>query len=114
MTELTEQPGLVRAGTACPQNYGIEKKIWATTTMASKAQPNGTANREPTEVSSLPPVIGINFGNSYASIAVFTKVRAPSSPIHPENLSQSIGRFGGMHSQRRRRTADRFRYRVSW
>ncbi|KXN86254.1 hypothetical protein AN958_10307 [Leucoagaricus sp. SymC.cos] len=34
--------------------------------------PNGVA--EPSvELTSLPPVVGINFGNSYASIAVFTK-----------------------------------------
>ncbi|TBU41533.1 actin-like ATPase domain-containing protein [Dichomitus squalens] len=36
------------------------------------AQPNGTAEA-PIEVSSLPTVVGINFGNSYASIAVLTK-----------------------------------------
>ncbi|KAI0641234.1 actin-like ATPase domain-containing protein [Trametes meyenii] len=36
------------------------------------AQPNGTAEA-PIEVSALPTVVGINFGNSYASIAVLTK-----------------------------------------
>ncbi|OSD05568.1 actin-like ATPase domain-containing protein [Trametes coccinea BRFM310] len=36
------------------------------------AQPNGTAEA-PIEVSSLPTVVGINFGNSYASIAVLSK-----------------------------------------
>ncbi|KAH9931327.1 actin-like ATPase domain-containing protein [Fomitopsis serialis] len=36
------------------------------------AQPNGTADA-PIEVSSVPTVVGINFGNSYASIAVLTK-----------------------------------------
>ncbi|OBZ78710.1 Heat shock protein 70 C57A7.12 [Grifola frondosa] len=35
-------------------------------------QPNGTADA-PIEVSSIPTVVGINFGNSYASIAVLTK-----------------------------------------
>ena len=38
------------------------------------AQPNGTAEA-PIEVSSISTVVGINFGNSYASIAVLTKVR---------------------------------------
>ncbi|KAH6904660.1 dnaK-type molecular chaperone bipA [Coprinopsis sp. MPI-PUGE-AT-0042] len=34
----------------------------------------GTATPgEPVEMNTLPPVVGINFGNSYASIAVFTK-----------------------------------------
>ena len=37
------------------------------------AQPNGTAE-EPIEVNGFPTVVGINFGNSYASIAVLTKV----------------------------------------
>ncbi|KAH9828980.1 actin-like ATPase domain-containing protein [Rhodofomes roseus] len=36
------------------------------------AQPNGTADA-PIEVSSIPTVVGINFGNSYASIAVLAK-----------------------------------------
>jgi len=36
--------------------------------------PNGTAEA-PIEVSSVPSIVGINFGNSYASIAVLTKVR---------------------------------------
>ncbi|KZT00901.1 actin-like ATPase domain-containing protein [Laetiporus sulphureus 93-53] len=36
------------------------------------AQPNGSADA-PIEVSALPTVVGINFGNSYASIAVLTK-----------------------------------------
>ncbi|KAI0638747.1 actin-like ATPase domain-containing protein [Trametes polyzona] len=36
------------------------------------AQPNGTAEA-PIEVSALPTVVGINFGNSYASIAVLAK-----------------------------------------
>ncbi|KZT68492.1 actin-like ATPase domain-containing protein [Daedalea quercina L-15889] len=35
-------------------------------------QPNGTADA-PIEVSSAPTVVGINFGNSYASISVLTK-----------------------------------------
>jgi hypothetical protein len=41
--------------------------------MTTKAVPNGSA--EPPVVSPLPPVVGINFGNSFASIAVFTKVK---------------------------------------
>ncbi|PIL30023.1 transporter [Ganoderma sinense ZZ0214-1] len=36
------------------------------------SQPNGTADA-PIEVSSIPTVVGINFGNSYASISVLTK-----------------------------------------
>ncbi|KAF8154933.1 Hsp70 protein-domain-containing protein [Crassisporium funariophilum] len=36
--------------------------------MAPKAVPNGSAEA-PLELSKLPPVVGINFGNSYASIA---------------------------------------------
>ncbi|KAH8091341.1 actin-like ATPase domain-containing protein [Cristinia sonorae] len=40
--------------------------------MAPKTQPNGSAEA-PIEVSSTPTVVGINFGNSYASIAVLTK-----------------------------------------
>jgi hypothetical protein len=43
--------------------------------MAEKSLENGNAEG-PVPSSSLPPVVGINFGNSYASIAVFTKVRA--------------------------------------
>jgi hypothetical protein len=41
--------------------------------MTSKAVPNGSA--EAPVVSTLPPVVGINLGNSFASIAVFTKVK---------------------------------------
>lgn len=37
-------------------------------------QPNGSADA-PIEVSAIPTVVGINFGNSYASIAVLNKVR---------------------------------------
>lgn len=37
------------------------------------SQPNGSAEA-PIEVSAIPTVVGINFGNSYASIAVLTKV----------------------------------------
>ncbi|KAG6907627.1 hypothetical protein DXG01_008163 [Tephrocybe rancida] len=40
--------------------------------MSSKTVPNGSAEA-PAEVSSLPAIVGINFGNSYSSIAVFTK-----------------------------------------
>ncbi len=41
------------------------------------AQPNGTAEA-PIEVPALPTVVGINFGNSYASISVLAKVRDTS------------------------------------
>jgi len=41
--------------------------------MAAKTTPNGSAEAL-LQISTLPPVVGINFGNSYASIAVFTKV----------------------------------------
>ena len=37
------------------------------------SEQNGTKDA-PIEVSSIPTVVGINFGNSYASIAVLTKV----------------------------------------
>ncbi|KAI0791913.1 actin-like ATPase domain-containing protein [Abortiporus biennis] len=40
--------------------------------MAIQTPPNGTAEA-PIEVSEVPTVVGINFGNSYASIAVLTK-----------------------------------------
>ncbi|THH30250.1 hypothetical protein EUX98_g3926 [Antrodiella citrinella] len=40
--------------------------------MAPKSQPNGSAEA-PIEVTSTPTIVGINFGNSYASIAVLTK-----------------------------------------
>ena len=58
-------------------------KIWAvarssslplsTTSNKMAAQPNGTVEA-PIDVSGLPTVVGINFGNSYASIAVLNKV----------------------------------------
>jgi hypothetical protein len=57
------------------QLRGREKYLTTIMVGASRAPPNGTAESAPAEVSSLPPVIGINFGNTYASIAVFTKVR---------------------------------------
>ncbi|KAJ3566296.1 hypothetical protein NP233_g7091 [Leucocoprinus birnbaumii] len=48
--------------------------------------PNGAA--EPSvELTSLPSVVGINFGNSYASIAVFTK----------EGLAECIANEDGEH-----------------
>ena len=48
------------SGTSTPRNGKVTK---------------GTATpAEPVEMNTLPPVVGINFGNSYASIAVFTKV----------------------------------------
>ncbi|RDB31123.1 Heat shock protein 70 C57A7.12 [Hypsizygus marmoreus] len=53
--------------------------------MAPKSTPNGSAKAPAEQVSSLPPVVGINFGNSYASIAVFTK----------EGLAESIANEDG-------------------
>ncbi|KAJ7636060.1 Hsp70 protein-domain-containing protein [Mycena polygramma] len=43
--------------------------------MAPKPTPNGNAAQPPVEVASsnIPAVVGINFGNAYASIAVYTK-----------------------------------------
>ncbi|KAJ7460612.1 Hsp70 protein-domain-containing protein [Mycena latifolia] len=43
--------------------------------MAPKPTPNGNAAKSPAEValSNIPAVVGINFGNAYASIAVYTK-----------------------------------------
>ena len=46
--------------------------------MTTKAVPNGSAEA-PVVSSTLPPVVGINFGNSFASIAVFTKVKDAAS-----------------------------------
>ena len=45
--------------------------------MAPKPMPNGTAEAPIEVVSSFAPVVGINFGNSFASIAVLTKVFGP-------------------------------------
>ena len=42
--------------------------------MAPKSLPNGAAETLIEASSPIPPIVGINFGNSYASIAVFTKV----------------------------------------
>ena len=42
--------------------------------MTTKAVPNGSADA-PVVSKRLPAVVGINFGNSFASIAVFTKVK---------------------------------------
>jgi hypothetical protein len=44
----------------------------------SGIQPNGTINQP--QSSKAPPVVGINFGNSYASIAVLNKVWTVSNP----------------------------------
>ncbi|KAG6852897.1 hypothetical protein C0991_008294 [Blastosporella zonata] len=41
--------------------------------MSSKTVPNGSAPPAEVPSSSLPPIVGINFGNSFSSIAVFTK-----------------------------------------
>jgi heat shock 70kDa protein 1/2/6/8 len=45
--------------------------------MAPKPIPNGTAEAPIEVVSSFAPVVGVNFGNSFASIAVLTKVCSP-------------------------------------
>ena len=54
--------------------------------MASKSLPNGTADAPIELLSSFAPVVGINFGNSFASIAVLTKVRfvlfLMGDPVH--------------------------------
>lgn len=42
--------------------------------MAPKSLPNGTAEIPIEVTASFAPVVGINFGNSFASIAVLTKV----------------------------------------
>lgn len=49
--------------------------------MAPKPTPNGNAAQPPAEAtpSNIPAVVGINFGNAYASIAVYTKVRRLAS-----------------------------------
>ena len=75
------------------------------------SQPNGTADA-PIEVSSIPTVVGINFGNSYASISVLTKVRATSIVLASE-VNRRTGRDGGLHRQRGWRTSDCLRDCVS-
>jgi hypothetical protein len=81
MTDFSSDSDMIRiVGTATPwsDRAGIpsREKFCSTAIMAAKAPPNGVASRESAEASSLPPVIRINFGNSYASVAVFTKVCA--------------------------------------
>ncbi len=67
--------------------------------MAS-ATPNGNADAAAT-ISSIPPVVGINFGNSYASIAVFTKVGllffrdGELTSLGQEGLAESIANEDG-------------------
>ena len=46
--------------------------------MTPKNLPNGTAETPTQLLNSFAPVVGINFGNSFASIAVLTKVKKPS------------------------------------
>ena len=75
------------------------------------SQPNGTADA-PIEVSSIPTVVGINFGNSYASISVLTKVCVTSIVLASE-INRWTGRNGGLHRQRGWRTSDCLRDRVS-
>ena len=75
------------------------------------SQPNGTADA-PIEVSSIPTVVGINFGNSYASISVLTKVRATPIMLASE-INRRTGRDGGLHRQRGWRTSDCLRDCVS-
>lgn len=43
--------------------------------MTPKNLPNGTAETPTQLLNSFAPVVGINFGNSFASIAVLTKVK---------------------------------------
>src|ERR1700728_2164072 len=86
LTELTEHAGreakaLIREsisssnGTCLYEHVTHNFFFFYTDQPTMVGVPNGTAAPEvPIEHSSLPPVVGINFGNSYASIAVFTKV----------------------------------------
>lgn len=56
--------------------------------------PNGSAAESPAQLTT-PPIVGINFGNSYASIAVFTKVRLDPSTracSPPPTLLTNTGR----------------------
>lgn len=57
---------------------------WTVSTM-SKTQPNGITSQE-----RAPPVVGINFGNSYASIAVLNKV---PPDVYPLPVAQMIFRM---------------------
>ena len=96
--------------------------------------PNGSA-QAPIEIPPSQTVIGINFGNSFASIAVLTKVRIvlslPYTPLLSpfflfyyyfwnfwNDLDVFFARFaggsGGMYRERGWRTADRLRDLVSW
>ena len=56
--------------------------------MTSTPKQNGTLDA-PIEISSVPTVVGINFGNSYASIAVLTKVSFSSESHHAWRLTMS-------------------------
>jgi heat shock protein 1/8 len=69
---------------------------------------NGSANgraESPAQVA-IPPIVGINLGNSYASIAVFTKVRAVPRPRRVADPVRA-GRRRRVHRQRGWRAPDR-------
>jgi hypothetical protein len=52
--------------------FGSQLRFSLPVSIMSITQPNGTINQP--QSSKAPPVVGINFGNSYASIAVLNKV----------------------------------------
>lgn len=59
-----------------PDNGRKGRKMFARRPDMSSTPRTPNGRPEPSaELTTLPPVIGINLGNSYASIAVFTKVR---------------------------------------
>lgn len=59
-----------------PDNGRKNRKMFARGPDMSSTPRTPNGRPEPSaELTTLPPVIGINLGNSYASIAVFTKVR---------------------------------------
>jgi hypothetical protein len=86
--------------------------------MAPKPTPNGNAAQPPVETtpSNIPAVVGINLGNAYASIAVYTKVR-PCWDIR-ENSTRirtfPVGRTSGMYRKRKWGAADRLCNSVPW
>ncbi len=81
------------------------------------AQVNGTAPETSAPTIKTPAVIGINFGNTYASIAVLTKVRPPflySTTKSPDESLMSPGRTRRLHCKRRWRTPNCMRGVLSW
>lgn len=73
-------------------------------------------NKQPLISRSQPAILGINFGQSYASIAVIDKVgqleEAEEEVILPS--ADQIGRPPIMYRQRGRREADRLCYLLCW